>query len=487
MLDPSRPYHSRFVAVFAAGLIVVASCGGGSDDDDGSRSDVTGVEPDSSVADSEDDNGDDSGGSEEDSSEEGGAVEGALVSLLSFEFGLYALERGTGEYRELSIDGVGFTDRETQPLLAGDAAYTLTLTTLEGQSFSHEVGVARFELATGEGTEILQLGIDRTDDESEDLTTYEVVGADATSVWVRSGPFFGDPAENTYTRYDIASGSVTATLTGLTYEEASDSGTCSDAVRDPIITPGGDFVALSFGWPVGVDTGSGAVSPLVVSCLDEAPTLLSLVGADAAGEFFVPRNPGSLSPETVELLAGSVEPTVANGTFVEGDGSLWWVFNSNVAALDGDQQISTVAGGVVEFDLDSQTISNVWPLGDAAASWLDDAETLQVSTLSQADLRYLDGSLWIMDWREDAPLRRIDTGTGELTEIVIPLGEGFDLLETRMISNDPEAIWLDVTRRMVTSDDEGGRSTSGEGFIDQIDAGTDTVVVSVAQGEILGF
>lgn len=245
-------------------------------------------------------------------------------------------------------------------------------------------------------------------------------------------------------------------------------------------------MALSFGWPVAVDTESGAVSPLVVGCLDEAPTLLSLVGVDAAGEFFVPENPGSLDPDTIEMLAGSVEATVANGTFVEGDGSLWWIFNSNVSTLDGDEQISAVAGGVVESDLASRTVTNVWPLDEAAASWLVDADPPQVSTLSQADLRYLDGSLWIMDWREDAPLRCLHAGTGDVTEIVIPLGDGFDLLEARMISNDPEAIWLDVTRKVVTSD-EDGRSTNGEGFIDQIDVETETVVVTVAQGDILGF
>ena len=244
MPNPSRQHNRRSVAVFAAVMIVAASCGGGSDDDDRSGSTETAADPDSPDVDqdSSDGGGQEDGDGERVEDDAGGdMVEGALVSLLSPDFGLYALERGTGDHRELSIDGVGFTDRKTQPLLAGDAAYTLTLTTLEGQSFSNFVGVARFELATGEGEgeEIVQLGIDRTDDESEDLTTYDFVGVDATSVWVRSGPFFGDPAETTYTRYDIASGSEIGTLTGLAYEEASENGTCSDAVRDPIITPDG--------------------------------------------------------------------------------------------------------------------------------------------------------------------------------------------------------------------------------------------------------
>ena len=43
-----------------------------------------------------------------------------------------------------------------------------------------------------------------------------------------------------------------------------------------------------------------------------------------------------------------------------------------------------------------------------------------------------------------------------------------------------------MTRKVVTSD-EDGRSTNGEGFIDQIDVETETVVVTVAQGDILGF
>lgn len=92
-----------------------------------------------------------------------------------------------------------------------------------------------------------------------------------------------------------------------------------------------------------------------------------------------------------------------------------------------------------------------------------------------------------MDHREDAPLRRLDPATGEITEITIEKGEGIDLTAAEMIFSDPEAIWLEVTRKVITSDDESGRSTTGTSYLERVDTAIGAITVSVPTGDILGF
>jgi hypothetical protein len=132
----------------------------------------------------------------------------------------------------------------------------------------------------------------------------------------------------------------------------------------------------------------------------------------------------------------------------------------------------------------------VWPLGEASVTYLDDDgddDITTVSTMSAFDLRYIDDALWIMDHREDAPLRRLDPATGEITEITIEKGEGIDLTAAEMIFSDPEAIWLEVTRKVITSDDESGRSTSGTSHLERVDTVTGTITLSIPIADILGF
>ena len=486
--------HSRLGAILAVAALTMVACGG-SGDDSGDSAPITDqaastdaeTGADDTATGNEPENGSDENGDDGSSSDGNGPVDGALVSLLSFDFGLFAVERGTGDFHEVTIDGVGFTDRQNQPILVGNNAYTLTFTPLEGQSSSHTVGVSRFDRATGEGAQFVEIGADRTDDESPDLTSFTLLGADQASAWVQSSPFAeSDPTLITYTAYDVDSGAETASLTNVVHEESGETGECSDGVRDTTVMGDGQLIGLSFRWPVSIDGTTGEVTPLVVSCLEfDQPSLLSVVGAGTAADYFVVDADAPLDSTTVESLAGIAELSVSGGTFVEGDGSLWWIFNTNVSTQVGDEFLTVIAGGVVQFDMTAGEIVNVYPLADAVGEFLPEEEFGDISTLSQMDLQYLDGSLWIMDWRKDQPLRRVDATTGTLTEIAIPLGEDYDSIETRLVSNDPEAIWLDVSRRVAAeSDDESSFSL---GFIDQIDIATNTFVVSVSQQDILGF
>ena len=417
-------------------------------------------------------------------------VEGVLVSLLTFEFGLFDVARGTGDHHQLTIERPGYSDREHQPILANDGAtaYTLVYTPLEGQEYSHDVGLAAVDRATGEGRLVTTLGIDRTDDESADLTSYELLGADEKTVWVQSRPFAeSDPNLITYTGYDVGTGEEISVLTGVVQEGSAESGECEVSVRNPFLDSAGGLTAVSGQWPVAIDPASGEVTPLLAGCLDaDEPTLATEVGVEAAETFMVVENELSLGSETLQTLADAIRLSVAADEMVEGDGSLWWVFNQNVSTFAGTEQVNVLAGGVVRFDLASQRIADVWPLGDAVGEWLPGDESGSYTALSQAQLHYLDGSLWIMDHRDNRPLLRVDATTGAVTEVAIETGDGFDRVTAQLIRNDPEAVWLDVTRWVTTETEDGGTSSSGEGFIDQVDIDADEIVLTVSQRDSIG-
>ena len=75
----------------------------------------------------------------------------------------------------------------------------------------------------------------------------------------------------------------------------------------------------------------------------------------------------------------------------------------------------------------------------------------------------------------------------KVTEIPVEVGEGFDRVTAELIPNDPEAIWLDVTRWVTTETDDGGTSSSGEGYLEQVDIATNEVAVTVSKTDILGL
>ena len=421
------------------------------------------------------------------------AVDGALVSLLSPDLGLYAVDRDSGEHRALSLEGVGYTEREEQPIAAGNTAFTLSLTTLEGQSFSNEVGLVRVDLDTGEATEIAELGIDRESDDSDELTQWEVLDADDETVWLETGAFFADEGRS-IVGFDAATGAQTITFDELDFEVTTDSGSiCSGTADGLLVLPDGTLITTTSGWPALLDPATGGVSMIFEWCgFDAEPTLADFVESADADEWFVTEDGSAVTAEAAERVLDFVPlrmtPTNGRG-LAEGDGSIWWLFNSGTSVETGDVSVSAYAGGVVSFDPVTGEVTAVWPLGEASATYLDDGDDdiTTVSTMSSFDLRYIEGALWIMDHREDAPLRRLDPATGAITEITIEMGEGIDLTTAEMIFSDPEAIWLEVSRKVITSDDENGRSTSGTSFLERVDTATRTITVSIPITDILGF
>jgi hypothetical protein len=421
----------------------------------------------------------------------GEPINGVVFSLLSPELGLYAIDRETDEVRELTMDGVKFTDRQTQPILVSDATYTLTATRIEGQFSSHEVGLGKIDLATGTGTEIALIGTDRENDEDQDLITFELVGGAGTTIWVTSEPFSGDTVVS-YRSFESTSGEPLAEFSPVPYDVTTPAGsTCTGEVRDPIVLSDGTLVGLMSAWPASIDPTSGEVEPLIEWCdFDDQIDLNSLIAVDEINDYAVTEDGSPIPAEEAENVLGVIEPNVSNGAYIDGDGSLWWIFSTNTGYSKDDEVASAHIGGIVEFDLASNTIVNVWPLAGDTVTYTpgDGADDISsVSSITQADLRILDGKLWIMDWRDDAPLRVLDPATGELASIEIPKGDEYDFISATLISSDPESIWLDVTRSTITSEDDESRSSIGLGFIDQLDIATLTFTSSIDQSSIIGF
>jgi hypothetical protein len=258
-----------------------------------------------------------------------------------------------------------------------------------------------------------------------------------------------------------------------------------------IALPDGTLIGLTNRWPATLDTSSGEVDLLVNWCdFDTRIDLSDLIAPEDIDEYAVTESGEPIPDDQALRILEVIEPTVSNGTFVEGDGSLWWIFSTNTGYTDGDDFISAHIGGIVEFNLATNLIVNVWPLAGETVTYDPadgDDDIGSISSLTQADLRFLSGKLWIMDWRENAPLRVLDPATGELTSITLEKGDGVDFTTANLISSDPESIWLDVSRSTITSEDGELRSSLGIKYLDQVDPATMTFTSSIDVASVIGF
>ncbi|MBV1893277.1 MAG: hypothetical protein KUG57_04470 [Ilumatobacteraceae bacterium] len=464
----------RSAVTLSLAVVAIASCGGSSDDGSSTSADGTTGSSANSIPEGVESTG-------------GGAINGAVISLLSPELGLFAIDRATDAVTALKMPGVGFVDRENQPVLVGDAVYTMTRTTIEGQSFSNNIGLGKVDLASGEGSELVQIGTDRETDDSQDLNEYALIGGDETNIWVERSKF-AESAGSAYMSFDSESGAAGTEFTASEYDLTNDSGTCSGDFRDPIVASDGRIIGVTAGWPSVVDPANGEVEPLADWCsFDDSLVLSNLITASEFNDFATTEDGAPLPSDSAQQLVDFIETPVSDNTMVEGDGSLWWVFQRNTAYQSGDTSVAVSVGGIAEFDLTTNSVVNVWPFGPESVTFEagEDGFSGTVSSLSQADLRYLDGELWIMDSRDDAPLRVLDPATGELTLVAVPKDDGVDETSATLISSDPDSIWLDVTQWVVTVGEDDLESRSGVGFIDQVDPATRTFVSSIDQNSII--
>ncbi|MDH3753422.1 MAG: hypothetical protein OEU32_06070, partial [Acidimicrobiia bacterium] len=440
-----------------------------------------------------DETDDEAGADSGDASSGGQAVTGLVASLNDFGLGLFEVDAVTGESRQLTMEGVEFVDRTHPPIIVGDRAWMLTLTTIDGQDFSQVVGVGRVDLVTGEGDEIVVLGPNRENDESAETISYRLVGADRDSAWVSIAPFGSSAIDVVHRRIDATTGETITELAGLEYSFESDAASCTAELRNPMILPDGSFVGLAGGWPATVDIETGEITATVPWCESGAESfepfrLRSLVPPEAINDYAVPEDARPVPPEALDDFFGfGSEPAPSGGAYVvSDDGHFWWVFSDLIAYQRGDTAVNTIVGGVVRFDPVAGEVVDVWPLGELAGHWLS-AQENGYSGLSGPELAHVGGDLWVVDGREDAPVLRLDPETGTIDVLPVPKGDDIDLTQVSLVGADDDGIWLEVSRRIITTDDEAGRTTTGTLFLDRIDAGVGAFTLSVPERDILGL
>ncbi|HEC10548.1 MAG TPA: hypothetical protein ENI86_13455 [Acidimicrobiales bacterium] len=418
-------------------------------------------------------------------------VEGLVVVLNSFGDSLFEVNPSTGEHRALTMDGAEFVDRQNQPVVAGGRAWMITGTLLEGQSYSSTVGLGRLDLATGEGRQIAELGVDRENDEAQDLNIYEIVGADDTSVWVKVQKFGEDSSQSIYRRYDAETGDLLGEIDELVYEYESDTATCTAGITEPRILPDGTFMALVGTFPAVVDTETGEITPTVPWCEanDDAfdpYRLSSVLTPEEMADWAITESGEPVPAEELDSMFGFGDITPSGGKWViDGDRHAWWVFAGIRGYRDGEDSGKAIIGGVVEFDLDSNQLVEIYPLGEYAGRWLPDDDTFDVATLSDVYLAYSGDRLWIMDGTEDGPLIGLDPATGTVEAHQLVKGEGVDVTEAEILAFDADGLWLEVNRAVVTENEDGSRSRLGELSLVRIQGTTGAVVVDVPEREIL--
>lgn len=467
-----------FVALFAA------SCGGGGSDE----SPITSGADSNDIATQQDpDTGNDTGIESDASS--GGPVNGALVSVLDLGLGLYGIDRDSGESFELSYESDWFTDRTNQPFVVGDRAYSLIFRELPDVDFVNETSVAEFDLATGQGREIVAFGANSESSDTLERTTWNLLGAGGDALWLRRNASDGEgTSTQTLERYSITTGEKTGEISPDSIEITTpDGGSCSAGPRPIGVGADGTLYVNLSGVPARVDNETLEVVQIIDVCFNEELWLSNLAGATDLADFTI-TDDGSAVPEEQLSFFYDDEPEISNDSVVVGDDAIWWVFSRTPSFFDdADEQRTAIIGGIARLDL-TTGVATAFPIDDGIGEFLDQEETgFSLSAMSQVDLQFVAGSLWLMDRREAQPLRRFDPATGVVTQIDIPVGDGNDFVEAELIPTDPDGVWLSVSRKVITSAEGEGRSTTGQSFVDQVDPTTGDIVRSISEGDLTGF
>lgn len=394
-----------------------------------------------------------------------GPVTGPLVSVLSFDFGLWALDPATGAVSELEVSGADYSDRGEPPVLATDGAtaYVVVYTAIPGQNFTEGVALGAIDLATGAGTKLAELGQNRENDEALELTENRVVGASSVLVWVERS-IFGSRGR-TLIGIDRATGSEVVRVVADPDNDA----------RDPVLV-GQDLYAnvggvLSrvegVGWSPVVDFGDLALSSFLT-----ADDIVGYAVTDS-GE------PMSLewAQSFLDFSFGNAAPTEAG--MVAGDGSLWWLWSS----ISSRDDVTAILGGIARFDPTTARVTGSWSLGASVGSFGDDDS---VSALSNGTFAWLEGLLWFADAREGGNLYRLERDGG-IDVFEIPVPAGIDYTEIELVATDRDALWVEVDVWVIESENENGRTSSGTTTFERFDPETGASVLVVNEDDLTGF
>lgn len=475
--------RTRIVGLLAALSLAAAACGGSGNADES----PTDTNADSAQPGTDQPSTDDS--DTPDQTATGQAVNGALVSVLDIGLGLYGIDRDTGKSFELAYEENWFTDRNNAPFVVGDRAYTLVFREVDDLDFVNETSVAEFDLATGQGREVIAFGANSESSESFERTTWELIGAGGDALWLRRSESDTEGSTTqTVERYSIATGERAGEVSNEGVVLTTDEGaTCTSAPRPIGVGSDGTLYVSLGGIPGRVDNDTFDVVEIIPVCFNEDLWLSRIAGLIDLAEFTIVDNDTPVPAEQTSFLYDD-EPEISNDSALVTDDAIWWVFSRTPSFTDdADEQRSAIVGGVARLDLATGGVS-AFPIGDNIGEFLDRDETgFSLSAMSQVDLQFVGGSLWLMDHREAQPLHRLDPTTGNVTQFEIPVGEGNDFVDAELIPTDPDAIWLSVTRRMITSAEGENRSTTGTSFVDQVDPETGKFVRAISEGELTGF
>ena len=446
---PSRTI--RALATILVAAVVFAACGGddAATDSSPSASDTT-----------DEATGDTSADQPEPEPQDGGPIEGALVSVLSFDFGLWALDPAGGDSVALTVPDTGYSERLAPALTSpdGSRAYMVVYTQVDGQSFTHRVGLGEIDLATGSGRLVAELGQDRSDDEATDYTTWELLGVADDTVWL-----VRDDGMDTVLAVDPATDTVVEAVA------PSD-----QIVRYPAVV--GDVLYAHVNGQI-VALGAAGWEP-VIDLNDLAPDAAFDVAS--INDFAVTRSGQPLTADFADSILSFFEPApTAAGMVAMGD-LLYWQFNTNQGQADGE---TAILGGFVEFDPATATVLRSWPIGPSVGVFLEEN---RLETSSLGTWHVADGVVWFADARDNGDLLRLDPATGVTAFDIAPL-EGADYTRIELIPNDPDGVWLLVEDWTITNEDESGRSASGETRFQLMDPTTGDPLVVVDESDLIGF
>ena len=439
------------------GLLVVlalaAGCGG---DDD------AGGDPTPATDDQADDDGE---VVDEDTTEPaGGSVDGALVSVLAFDFGLWALDPAGGQPFEVVVPDVGFADRQMPPLTTpdGSTAVLTVFTTLEGQTFSNDVGLGAIDLATGEGRLVAPLGQDRADDESTDFNSWELAGVSDTTAWLietRSGV-----DGQALLAVDLASGTVETAV------EASESRARGMTVVE------GQLYGQVDGSIARLDDG-GWESVAVLNDL----AFEQFLSPSTIADFAITRSGTPVDQAWAESMLTFFDPRPGVAGMVGAGGLLYWQFNETWSNAEGTD--TAIVGGFIEFDPATASITGAWPLGTSVGDFPDENE---VSTSSQGTWHAIGDTVWFADARDNGDLLRLDPASGVEAFDIAPIG-GADYTQIELVPNDPDGVWLILEDWTITESNDSGTSATGDTRFVLVDPVTGALDLEVDESDLIGF
>jgi len=409
-----------------------------------------------------------------------GPIDGLLTVQPSFGFGAYAVDAATGQ--AVAIPGVAAVesvDRNRDVIVSGDAAFALGSKVREGQSFAADISVVKFDYVTGQVRQLAALGFDNETDDSQERITHRLHAVAGNSVVVSAGNFVAD--DTTYTVYDATTGQETGSFGEPRYEWQTDSGSCSGGISDLVGLSDGRLAGVALDSPAIVDLGSGEIE-LMIGCDEDEPELADHVTVADLNDYAVFAEGAAFDDDgAARLLDVDLSP---DHGFIEGGGDLWWISVDSRSVDDA----RAIVGGVVQFDLETEAVEAVHPLGVHLGAYIDcapDGDTCELQNIAQAEMRYIDERLVIVDVNENGSVLTLDPATSAIAATELEL-RGVDYTDATLLSGDRTSVWIQVRRMTVTSDDENGRSAVGDSYLERIDAQTGKVTISLAGEDLFG-